>query len=222
MVKVIVVSAILFYCDPAVAQEKTTSGVLAALIELWTWEQYWEGQTIIGPEHAPGREIAGIIFWNRLPAEPGIGMCSVDIGKCVFYPDALSAGSKFESVIHPNESMDSALNKLITTSLVKFTSESSLRLGQPRHMQAVAQDPLDFVRRTIRFKVPVLGKPRSIRERRSHPRSVIDALRANLGCDPHARLECKLHLLIPFFSAADPYVPVFRECAGCGEGRASI
>ena len=69
--------------------------------------------------------------------------------------------------------------------------------------------------------LPALDPPDAIKERRARPSSETEALVANLGCDPD-RPSCKFHLMVPFYSQNDLWVPVYRECPDCRNPRPMI
>lgn len=172
------------------------------LTEHWRWKHYWEGTTELGAMYSPGRQFQALIFWRTDQMPPSIGFCSVEIGVCQFYPNITFSDDSSEMKVPSGEDLRSAFRSFVASAF----GEKGLRSEEPR--------ATDYTMETVRITLPPLDFPDAIRDRKMPPRAETDALIASLSCAPD-QPGCKVHLLIPFYSHSDPWVPVFTECSKC-------
>jgi hypothetical protein len=177
---------------------------LKQLTDHWRWKQYWEGTTELGAMYTPGRQFQSLFFWRTDEMPPSAGFCSTDLGVCQFYPNAPGSENSFETKITSGDDLRDAFQSFLAASF----GEKPLR-GRPLEQMAA-----DYKTEMVKITIPALDPPEAIRDRKPQPRSETDALVANLACLAD-QPGCKVHLMVPFYSHSDPYVPVFRECSGC-------
>lgn len=175
------------------------------LIEHWRWKQYWEGTTELGAMYSPGRQFQALLFWRTDEMPPSVGFCSADMGVCQFYPDTSFIGTSFEMKLPSGDNPRSAFQRFLAGSFGQNT------LLVPRSEEPKAAD---YTTEMARITLPALEPPEAIRDRETQPHAETDALIASLSCLPD-QPGCKVHLLIPFYSHSDPWVPVFTECSKC-------
>jgi len=172
------------------------------LVEHWRWEQYWNGSTELGPLYRAGREFQALLFWRTDERLPGIGFCSIDLGICLYDKDqpAYDAGDQMK--ISPGEDLRSAMAHFRETAF-GGAAHSLIRLPIP--------DEASYTTELVKITLPPLYPPEAIRDRKAPPQDQVEALARLADCG----LGCKAHLLIPYFSSNDPWVPVYFECTGC-------
>jgi hypothetical protein len=97
-----------------------------------------------------------------------------------------------------------------------FLTFLAISFGQNAfHLAPVAQPKeAEYATEVVKIALPSLDAPEAIRARTAQPRAETDALVASLSCLSD-QPGCKVHLMIPFYSHSDPWVPVFRECSRC-------
>lgn len=176
---------------------------LQQLIEHWRWKHYWYSATELGDLYKPGREFSAILFWSAA-STPSLGFCAPALGTCQYYPDVSTSWASFERKIPSESDPVTAFRQFVASSFGQ-----TFPLGRSR-----TRTESDFATEILNVILPSLDPPESVRERKRRPSSETDALVANLGC-PADQRECRLHLLIPFYGKADPWVPVYRECSTC-------
>jgi hypothetical protein len=185
---------------------------LTKLYDHWRWKQYWDDTTELGTLYTPGREFHALLFWRNDDTPPSQGFCSTELGVCQFYPDINHVAVNTEMKTRPGVDPLSALRQFLAGS---FAQKQSLPVGSPRPKEA------DFSVESTDIVLPALGPPDAIEERKARPVGETDALVANPGCAPNPP-NCKLHLIIPFYSENDLWVPVYRECPDCDNPRPTI
>jgi hypothetical protein len=173
------------------------------LVEHWRWEQYWNGSTELGPLYRAGREFEALLFWRTSKAPPDLGFCSIDLGVCHYGPTQPNFDLVDRMKISAGEDLRTAL-KHFSTSAFEEDPHAIIQDGIP--------DVADLTTELVKITLPPLDPPRPIRDRKAPPQDEVQALvRSLLGCKP----DCKAHLLIPYFSSDDPWVPVYFECTVC-------
>jgi hypothetical protein len=182
------------------------------LIEHWRWKQYWYGTTELGSLYAKGREFRALVFWRADDMPPSVGFCSADLGVCQFYPNTSAVAASFEMKVSPGDDPRAAFRRFLSDSLGQGGSPLP-RLSEPKGA--------DYSTEILKVALPPLDPPAAIHNRTTRPRVETDQLVASLSCLPE-QTGCKAHILVPFYSASDPWVPVFRECSGCTNPRPMI
>lgn len=185
---------------------------LTKLYDHWRWRQYWDDATELGTLYDPGRKFHVLLFWRKDDAPPSLGFCSTDLGVCQFYPDIAQAAVNTEMKIPTGDDQLSAFRRFLESS---FAQKPSLPAGSPQ-----PRGP-DFLLESTDIVLPVLDPPDAIKERELRPVAETEALVATLGCPPGPP-NCKRHLMIPFYSENDLWVPVYRECTDCYNPRPTI
>jgi hypothetical protein len=175
------------------------------LTEHWRWKQYWEGTTELAGMYTAGREFQALLFWRADEMPPSVGFCSVDLGVCQFYPDTAVIEDSFEMKVPSGDDPRSALGRFFAAS---FGQKASLFGPPPQPKEA------DYTAELLKITLPALDPPEAIRDRKAQPSAETDPLVASLSCLPD-QPGCKVHVLIPFYSHNDPWIPVFTECSAC-------
>jgi hypothetical protein len=176
------------------------------LIEHWQWQQYWNDATELGPRYQPGRAFQALVFWDTRQGKTGIGFCSRELGVCQFYPT-------FRSYLG-TETLDGEDD---VTAFERFRKDSL----EEESASSVRRSPLlsrppsdDFRSEPLNVTLPEFTPPKAIREKQKPPEARVQALKLKFACSAAAP-RCHIHVLIPYFSEEDPYVPVFAECPTC-------
>ena len=171
------------------------------LVEHWRWEQYWNGSTALGSLYRVGREFQAQLFWRTAEAQPGVGFCSIDLGICLYgrtQPN-YDAGDQMKTA--PGEDLGSAFARFRETAF-----------GLMRRFRLPIPNEATYATELVKVTFPPLDPPEAIRDRQAPPQDQVKALVDHLAaCHP----GCKVHLLIPFFTQNDSFVPVYFECTGC-------
>ncbi len=209
--RISVVAAGVILAAGCLAQTPGTDKHIQQLIDHWQWKQYWYGTTELGSLYSAGREFRAIVFWRTDDMPPSVGFCSADLGLCQFYPDTFHAFASYQMRLSDGESPQSAFERFRIDSF----GQNSLLGRSP----VPAKN--DYATATLDIKLPALLPPQAIRDHRNRPAAEIDALAAALKCLPDDA-GCMVHLLIPFYSPSDPWVPVFSACSGCANSKPMI
>jgi len=182
------------------------------LVEYWRWKQYWFGTTELGAKYSAGREFRALLFWRTDQTPPSVGFCSADLGVCQFYPNLSFAVNSSEMQVPSGDEPQCAFERFLATSFAQKT----VLVVRSREAKAA-----DYATEMVKITLPALDPPEAIRNRRVQPRFETDALIANLSCLPD-QPGCKVHLMVPFYSHSDPFVPVFRKCSGCPDPKPMV
>lgn len=182
------------------------------LIEHWRWKQYWGGTTELGAMYSAGREFQALLFWRTDEMPPSVGFCSADIGVCQFYPNTPGSEDSFEIKVPFGDDPRSAFRRFLAGSF----GQKPFLVGRPEEPKGA-----DYSTELVKITLPSLDPPEAIRDRKAQPRAETEALVASLSCPPDYP-GCKVHLLIPFYSHIDPWVPVFTECSKCPKPKPMI
>jgi hypothetical protein len=175
------------------------------LIEHWQWKHYWYGTTELGSMYQADREFQAFLFWRANEIPGSVGFCSTDLGVCQFYPDTKNSVVSSEMKVASGDNLQSAFRHFLRTS---FNQNALARMIEPELKEA------DYVAEAVKIYLPPLEAPEAIRERRVRPIAETNALLDTLACLKD-QPGCSAHLLIPFYSDSDIYVPVYRECKRC-------
>jgi len=195
----------LFVMAGCFGQSSKAERHVSQLVEHWLWKQYWYGASELGTRYRTGQEFQALAFWRADEKPPSVGFCSTELGICQFYPDTTTIGASFEAKMALREDAQSAFRRFLRDSFGQNAS-SLVNLPEP--------SASDYVAETVKIVLPAITAPEAIRARRVRPPAETDALSAALSCLPD-QSGCKVHLLIPFYSENDPWIPVYRECSRC-------
>ena len=201
--KTVTVLATIFGIVGCFGQASIADQHVKQLIAHWQWKQYWDGTTELGAMYGAGRQFQAVLFWRTDEMPPSVGFCSADLLVCQFYPDIMFTDDCFEMKVPSGENLQSAFQDFLADSL-----------GQKLLVRSEEPKAGDYTTEIMRITLPPLDLPDAIRDRKAQPRAETDALIASLSCLPEEP-GCKIHLLIPFYSHSDPWVPVFTECSKC-------
>jgi hypothetical protein len=183
-------------------QSPTAVEHVKQLTEHWRWEQYWNGVTELGPLYRAGREFQALLFWRTNEAQPGVGLCSVDLGICLYDKNQPAYNVGDQMKISPGEDLRPAMVRFRETAFGE-NLHSMIRLPIPNEV--------DYPSELMEITLPPLDPPEAIRDKKAPPQDQVKSLADHLAtCEP----GCKVHLLIPFFTQNDPFVPVYFECTG--------
>ena len=187
-------------------------GRLTKLYDYWRWKQYWDDTTELGTLYAAGRQFHALLFWRTDDMPPSLGFCSTELGVCQFYPDLGHSASNTQMKTSMGEDPLSAFRRFLAGSFDQ-------KLFPLAHLPEPKEG--DFSVESTDIVLPTLDPPDPIKGRKVRPVAETEALVANLGCPPDLP-ACKLHLMIPFYSENDVWIPVYRECLNCDYRRPVI
>jgi hypothetical protein len=170
---------------------------LNQLMERWRWTQYWEGSTELGSKYAEGTQVRALLFWRKDDASAPLGLCSVDLGVCQFYPSVSEVVDHSEMKIASAEDAPAAFRRFLASSFAQ----------DDLHPQAE-----DYATELISIMLPALDPPSAVQDRKRRPTEEIETLLDQFDCtlDPP---RCGYHVMIPFYAGSDLWTPVYMECA---------
>lgn len=180
------------------------------LLKYWDWQQYWTGTNDLGKSYGANRKVEALVFWDPKHKPESVGFCSPSLGKCLFYENLRRYSS--------SSSMPIAISESPRAALERFVSESR-RIGAKEIIPTESFGEIESA--IVSVTLPVLTIPTAIQNRRIPEPVDLELLIANLACD-FKHTGCKTHLMIPFYSNDDPYVPVFRQCSQCANSKPMI
>jgi len=173
---------------------------LNELYKRWRWQAYWEGTTDLGAQYLPGAQLPALLFEHTNDFGTTYGFCATALKLCLAYPNA------HKTELAPGEDLHAAFERFVRSDF------GQMRLTPlPGRPPDQGPKPEDFTTEMITINLLNLDAPQAIRERRTPPRKMTEALLAKFGCSMEKE-ACEYHLLIPFYDEADEYVPVYSEC----------
>lgn len=198
------------------AQSSVTEQHWGQLLHRWRWMQYWQNTTDLGSKYRAGRQVRILFFWRGDDLVDSMGFCSGTLEVCQFYPSVSTILNHFEMAVLPGGDLRAAFKKFAEEAFEQY--QSPLYQGQPR---PPGPREGEYKTELISITLPMLDPPEVILKHQVRPRSELDALVRQLGCI--STTQCKFHLLIPFYSDHDLWVPVYRECPeDCGASRSPV
>lgn len=197
-----VMSASLLLTARCLAQTTDADRHIMQLTEHWRWKQYWEGTTELGSLYRPGRAFQALLFWRTSTMPSSVGFCSTELGVCQY----LLAETVYEMKVPPGDDLGSGFKRFL---------DGGLSLSSPSLYQLPPEREDSYTSELTRIVLPTLDPPKPIRDKEARPPSEIEALEKSLTCASYEKADCKVRLLIPFYSLSDPYIPVYRECPRC-------
>lgn len=211
MTNQILLALTLLTTTSCLAQTPDAVARVTQLTDYWRWKHYWDGTNELGTQYEPGRRFETLLFWNSNEMRPSVGFCSADLGICQYYPDTAMISECYEMKLSSGQKAQAAYQQFLAKSF-----------GQKRPLSASSEVRAgDYTSEMITITLPPLDPPDAIRNHESPPQSEVDALVASLTGLPDLP-RAKVHLLAPFYSHRDPWVPVFRQCSGCPNSKPMI
>ena len=162
------------------------------LVDYGRWCSYWVGQKCLFDELRPKSTVRAMVFSLSGSPSRGLGLCSHELHKCLWYRD-LGSAIVIEKRLSGDQNLEEAARRFVASDVLGADSNQKQALPQ-MHLATFVVDNSVY--------------PRALVARINRPQKEIESsLQRVIGADAY-RLN-RAYGELPFYSPTDPLVNIF-------------